>query len=163
MTYYRAWFQSKNGYNFVDGYEFKNLETTFIITHDPETAFSAITDYDDLDELYLRMFQAIMRRPTADSQLIPYEQIAETYTYFKDDYVLQIRPAAGSEIDLPNTTYLVGDARVDRDEFGAERMAARYDNRELTIQRSVARYVLGAGMYVDSENGHALCWHYHWR
>lgn len=155
---YRAWFRAKKNGNYISGYKTDSLESFGLKeTDDPEKAVSIITDRTAIIEVEARLFQAFSRHPDPSGLPLNLSTVIDAFQVVRQycDIVTQA-VAVGTE-EGRDITYVVGDARVDFDRFGAERQISRDDNRMLDMAEpdwANRRFtVLAAGRYVDAESG----------
>jgi len=156
MTLYRVWFQSRQDGRLIAGFDYRSLKFGLKLTTNPDRAVSLITDLEDPQVVEMRLYQAVIRRPTKKSQELPYTDTLDAYATVHRNFELLMRPAEEQEIFQPGTTYVVGDAWVDIDKFGAHRQFIKFNNRFVEFSKRQDKRtfdVLGAGYFVDGKRG----------
>ena len=64
MTLYRVWFQSRQDGRLIAGFDYRSLKFGLKLTTNPDRAVSLITDLEDPQVVEMRLYQAVIRRPT---------------------------------------------------------------------------------------------------
>lgn len=155
---YRAWFRAKKNGRYIAGYHIDSLEAFGLEeTDDPEQAVSIITDRTARFEVETRLFQAFSRHPALDSAPLNMSTIVDVFQIVRQYCDCEVQPVPAGTEENREVTYVVGDARVDFDRFGAERQIARDDNRFVDLDEpdwANRRFtVLHAQRYVDGDSG----------
>lgn len=155
----RFWFRSKSNGQYVEGFENHDFRFKLLFTDNRAEAVSVVTDLELSNQICVRLYQAISRRPSINSEPLSYSDLLSSYEVTKDQCDLVYVSIDDDEIargnkNIPNTTYVVGDAQVDIDQFGAERQIAYADNRWVELSKTPQTFnVLSIGKFVDDKNG----------
>ncbi|KRM54695.1 hypothetical protein [Lacticaseibacillus sharpeae] len=155
---YRAWFRAKKSGNYIASYHIDSVEQFGLQeTADPEQAVSIITDRTAPFEVEARLFQAFSRHPNTNGIPLDLSTIIDAFQIVRRYCDVEVQEVPAGTEEGREITYVVGDARVDFDRFGAERQIARDDNRILDMDEpdwANRRFmVLNAGRFVDGQSG----------
>lgn len=152
----RCWLRLKGTQRYIKNFVWRGLKFGLNLTEDEDEAVSIVSDHDDMGEVKARLIQALMRRPSPDSTPLPYTEALDAYEIVRRQFELAGRKAKREELGWPNTTYAIGTARVDIDEFRAHRQISRDNNRWVDPDASLFErsfHVLGIGKFVDADTG----------
>lgn len=155
MTLYRAWLQTVGEKNrrYLKNYNYNDFEFGGALIDDQEAALSIVCERDDAQAMQL-LFQALLRHPAANADLLPYQEIPAAYDSVRRHFKVIYRPLPDLHTLLPNTTYAVEDVCVDYDRFGASHQISRDNNREIGLEQVDTMFrVFDADYFIDGDSG----------
>jgi hypothetical protein len=156
MALQRVWLVESESKRFVAHYKYDTGSFGLVYTDEISEAISVVTDHIDMDEIKMRLFQAVLRHPAPDSKLITFLDAISAYELVRRTCAVLSHPVDGDDYCAPSITYIVDSAHCEFDAFGAEQEIAKYDNRFVKLNGDIAQRrfrVLDARACVDAESG----------